>query len=70
MTLRIVRRTLLGLIKYTIRKDAPMSRSDGPLAFDVPNDPMSDRGNQCPGGETSKTTARLVRRAVVLSGYF
>ena len=57
MTLRIVRRTLLGFIKYTIRKDAPRSRPDVALAFDVPNGPMSDRRRPYTGGMDSKTTA-------------
>lgn len=46
MTLRIVRRTLLDFIKYAIRKDDPRSRSNRAFTSDVPNDPMSHRGNQ------------------------
>ena len=66
MTLRIVRRTLLGFIKYAIRKDDLRTRSDVALAFDVPNDPMSDRRRPYVGGMDSKKKARLVRRAFVL----
>ena len=66
MTLRIVRRTLLGFIKYAIRKDDPRSRPDTALAFDSPNDPISDRRRLYAGGMDSKKKARLVRRVFIL----
>jgi len=70
MTLRIVRRTLLGFIKYAICKDDPRSRPDTALAFDAPNDPMSDLRRPYAGGKDSKTKAHLVRRAFVSGGFF